>query len=753
MTASPEPDSNDSVLRSLFELSPLMMGVADLEGEDIRHVTDNPAAAGFFGRPASELRGRLASELGVPPEGVALWVKHYREAMEQGTSARFEYSHPTERGSRRLSVLVTPLGKNAAGNPRFSYVVQDVTAVKSELQIKSDALENSLNGFDIINERGEFLYANRAYLKMWGYDSLEEILGTSPASHCADPAIPGIIIAKLRESGECNIEFLARRKDGSTFDVHMWARLAYDADGNEIYPTTSVDVTGQKRAKERLEASEERLRLALEAAHLGAYERDLTTSKTNWSAKAREILGIGAAPAEGDFEAFLSRIEPVDREQLLAAATRATQTGGMLDLDYRYHRPDGTIRWLHVYGKAILNNGVPVRTVGVLQDVTDRKRVEEELQVERAKLKSLLLQAPAIFSVTVGPDHVFEIYNLEARRRIGGRDCTGLPIRKALPELEGEGFFEAMDRVYQTGEPIQLKEAPAWLGPEGGEKKLYYFNVVYHPWRTPDGRIGGIMNVSLDVTEQVLARQKVEAALRARDEFLSIVSHELNTPLTSLRLQSQLFQREVQRHGASAYRPERVNQLADQTEKQVGRLARLVEDMLDIGRIRSGKLTLNLRRVSLADLVRDVIERLRPMAESAGIQVRFDCSDPVPGEFDPFRIEQVVQNLLTNAFKYGDHKPVAVTLERVGSRARLSVRDEGIGVSASLQHRIFNRFERGISANEVSGLGLGLFISREIVSAHDGTISVRSAGRGQGSTFIVELPLVRRAESRDTLNP
>lgn len=129
--------------------------------------------------------------------------------------------------------------------------------LKQELILKSDALENSLNGFDIVDENGKFIYANRAYLQMWGYDSVEEIKGTSPASHCADPETPARIIRELKTTGECDLEFVAKRKDGSTFDVRMWARLARDTNGVEVYPTTCVDITERKLVERSLKESKE----------------------------------------------------------------------------------------------------------------------------------------------------------------------------------------------------------------------------------------------------------------------------------------------------------------------------------------------------------------------------------------------------------------------------------------------------------------------------------------------------------------
>lgn len=150
---------------------------------------------------------------------------------------------------------------------------------RTELQTKSDALENSLNGFDIVNAKGELIYANKAYLKMWGYDSLEEIKNTSPVDHCADPNIPSKIIKSLKESGECIIEFLAKRKDGSTFDVRMWARLDYDSEGNEIYPSTSIDVTEQKNIQKALTFSKDQAERAnqLKSAFLANMSHEIRT--------------------------------------------------------------------------------------------------------------------------------------------------------------------------------------------------------------------------------------------------------------------------------------------------------------------------------------------------------------------------------------------------------------------------------------------------------------------------------------------
>jgi len=166
-----------------------------------------------------------------------------------------------------------------------------------------------------------------------------------------------------------------------------------------------------------------------------------------------------------------------------------------------------------------------------------------------------------------------------------------------------------------------------------------------------------------------------------------------------------------------------------------------VEDMLDIARIRTGRLVIEPGRVDAVALTREVLERLSPHLAEAGTPATLEAPEQLEAEWDRFRIEQVLTNLLTNAMRYGDGKPVAVTLLSQGERVLLSVRDQGLGIAKESHERIFNRFERAISANDVSGLGLGLFICRQLVEAHGGHIWVESEGLGQGSTFFVALPV------------
>lgn len=235
-------------------------------------------------------------------------------------------------------------------------------------------------------------------------------------------------------------------------------------------------------------------------------------------------------------------------------------------------------------------------------------------------------------------------------------------------------------------------------------------------------------------------RKALNEAIRARDEFLSIASHELKTPLTSLKLQTQMRERKLKKRDYEYFSMENLERIISIDAKQIDRIARLVDDMLDISRISSGKMLIQKEEFDICNLVRDMGGRFSAHVEAVGAQLNIECHQSVIGNWDRFRIEQVVTNLLTNALRYGDRKPICIQVVDKGDKVQLIVRDHGIGVAKENHERIFQRFERAISPSEISGLGLGLYIVKKIVEMHDGTIWVESE-LGQGATFIVELPI------------
>ncbi len=497
-----------------------------------------------------------------------------------------------------------------------------------------------------------------------------------------------------------------------------------------------------------------------------------------------------------------------------------------------------------------------------------------EAEAQRARIQTLFMSAPAIIVLHRGPEHVFEFSNAVHARLLGHRELLGRTVREAQPELEGQGIYELLDRVFQTGEPCTGKEVPANVGsPEA--PRTGYFDFVYQPLRGPGGKTEGVMAFGFEVTEQVLARRRLEdaerrlaaithnatlglfmmdarqhcvfmnsaaekitgftlaevqgrplhdfihhtrpdgthypmaecpidralptraqeqgedvfirkdggfypvaftaspiiedgmavgtvielretteekrqraererllvelqEAVRLRDEFLSVASHELRTPLTPLSLRLQALERALEAEPGSP-QAMRVGKEVGVMRRQVKRLSDLVNDLLEVSRISTGHLRLQLEEVDLAEVVREVSARFSPEAERAGCRLDVLENGPVVGQWDRLRLEQILSNLLSNALKYGAGKPVHLRVEQEEAAVRLVVRDEGIGIKPEALGRIFNRFERAVSERHYGGLGLGLYVTRRILEVMGGTVKVEST-LGQGATFTVELP-------------
>jgi signal transduction histidine kinase len=235
--------------------------------------------------------------------------------------------------------------------------------------------------------------------------------------------------------------------------------------------------------------------------------------------------------------------------------------------------------------------------------------------------------------------------------------------------------------------------------------------------------------------------REAQDAIRLRDEFLSIASHELKTPLTPLSLKLQMLAKELRKQPDSALRRS-VEDYVATGARQVKKLSELVSDLLDVTRISGGKLRLEFEDVDLATLVREVVARHEPEAGRLGSTLVLDIQGTVVGRWDRLRLEQVVTNLVDNAIKYGAGKPVQIRVQVGENRVVLQVRDEGIGIAPEYLPRIFGRFERAVSERHYGGLGLGLYITRTIVEAMGGHIAVESRP-GEGSLFTVELPLTQ----------
>ncbi|MBF5046271.1 MULTISPECIES: ATP-binding protein [Myxococcaceae] len=362
----------------------------------------------------------------------------------------------------------------------------------------------------------------------------------------------------------------------------------------------------------------------------------------------------------------------------------------------------------------------------------------EQLQEE---LLRLLVAQCSDGLVVTDARGVLKLFNTEAERQHGvSRDAlfnSRWPLVLGFTQPNGEPLPQQDAPLARALAGEQVRDSEwAVRRPDGSARLLEgHASPLHHV----DGRLAGAVLITRDITEQRRTERALHEAVRTRDEFLSIASHELRTPLSTLALQASGLLR--------ALRPEpggedgelsraRLLKKAESLHRQVGRLEALVSGLLDVSRLSSGKLELQTEEVDLRELAGELVER---MGEASGGRLRLSAPVSVVGHWDRLRLEQVLTNLVTNALRYGRDRPVEVRVEGTPAVARLQVRDEGIGIPEEALERIFGRFERAASGRNYGGLGLGLWLTRQLVEAMQGSIHVQSRP-DVGSTFTVELP-------------
>ncbi|MGK5083035.1 ATP-binding protein [Bdellovibrionota bacterium FG-1] len=453
-------------------------------------------------------------------------------------------------------------------------------------------------------------------------------------------------------------------------------------------------------------------------------------------------------------------------------------------------------RWVEAFVYPVLNERGRVREVAViLDDVSDRKEVETR-QRRLEENERLLSDATAALAASLDfrgalarvvelvTKNIADFCSIVLMNEQGELDRVAYSLKGPALSPKLQHFWASdplysetyvpMKQVMKTGETLliqdgiepvysaensRLVESLAQMGlrsvisvPIRGREKVYGVIGVmsFKESRIYDkgdvalieelGRRAGMaVENSLLYAEAESQRKRLQKAVQARDEFISIASHELKTPVTSLVLHADIAAIQFERAPLEKLR-ELALRFITLASLQMDRLSRLIDEMLDVSRIENGKLTMNFEMIDLSALVRSGVEEFTEQLKENGVKISLSIEAPVLCRCDRYRMEQVLTNLFTNALKYGAGKPIEIQVGVAQKNALIQVKDHGIGIAAPDHRRIFERFERAVTPHLVGGLGLGLYIVKNIVEAHDGTISVQSE-LGQGAMFTVSLPL------------
>lgn len=638
-------------------------------------------------------------------------------------------------------------------------------------------------------------------------------------------------------------------------DFELTPLLETDGSISGIMVTAS-DISEKVEAEVKAADAEERLRLAVEASEMAIWEIDLNTDSIQYNNRFLEIFGHDLSKKLTLHDIRL-QIYPADRrDSIKKAFADALQTGNYKH-EVRIVRPDKSIVRVRTKGKLFYDEkDHPIKIIGTLRDVTEEEKTRQALEKSERRLRKLILNAPVAIGILNGPEYVVEIMNELALKLMGKtrKQMLNRPVLDTITELNPQAAKSLLDSVYNTGKPFSASEFPVTLNRYGKLERVY-INFEYHPLMNSQEKVYGIMVVGIDITEQVLARHKVEQSearfrllansmpqfvwsadykgntnyfnqaffdysgftteqiknggwievvhpdereenmkkwmgcvdtgddfifeqryrrydgayrwqlTRAvplrneqgeiqqwigtstdiqdikeqeqlKDFFISIASHELKTPITSIKGYVQILQSMYEKSEDTVL----VKSLS-RVNNQIEKLTALIADLLDVSKIKTGSLTFHKEEFEMNNLIKEVVEEMQMIYPEHAIIFENDGEMSVYADKD--RISQVLINLITNAIKYSPGKgSILVKLKTEQNNLMVSVKDEGIGIDKDYQQKIFERFYRveGKSEKTFPGFGIGLFIASEIIKRHGGNIGVMS-NLGEGSQFYFSLPL------------
>jgi PAS domain S-box-containing protein len=518
--------------------------------------------------------------------------------------------------------------------------------------------------------------------------------------------------------------------------------------GLAVFVMTSVTVIeltmAMRRAEQRGHHAIERLDLALATGHMGVFEWDLRTDQVWWSDSLEPVYGLPRGAFGRTLDAFRQLIHADDRGKLDSALAQAIATRGDFEVEFRFLRPDGSVRWMNTSGRVFSDvHGRPLRTVGTSRDITAQREAAVALRAVKDRFEALVSHAPLIVYAKDRDGRYLMVNGQWA-------ESVGIPHDQALGKTDDELFPPELaalasahdQQVLATGEPVQYEHDLALPG------RTSTFLMIKFPLRDEEGLPVAVCGIASDITARKDAEAALKQADRRKDEFLAILAHELRNPLAPIRLALEMLRTcdGDAEHSARAM---------DIMGRQLGHLVRLIDDLLDVSRITRGKLELRRSRVSLAEIVRTAVETSRPQIEAAGHELVVDLADSsIELYADLTRIAQVISNLLNNAGKYTPRGgTIRLTARHHAGQIEIEVSDNGRGIAAEDLTRVFDMFAQvgPLTTRGHGGLGIGLALSRALVEMHGGTIEAASEGLGKGSTFTVHLPPADPGEVRPSV--
>lgn len=587
-----------------------------------------------------------------------------------------------------------------------------------------------------------FCFYNDGYIPILGLSKHPEAMG-SPAEKVWNE------IWTL----DTNPQFLSAMEGTPTWNVDRMVPIERDGRIEEAYFTygysplyldngkvngvivTALETTKSVYHKREIENTAEKLSRALEVMNIGFYDWDMETDFVAFNQKMQKDWGY---PAGANISEVITHIHPDDQERVRQTIEKAIAEKTPYQCTYRV-LSNGAYEWLDVRGVITYRDDKAVRFFGTSLVITERIQGEEklkqsakELVVERLKLEAIFEAAPAALAFWAGEDMVFDKVNPEYQKIFPGRKLQGLPLLEAVPELKGQGFFELLQKVLHTGEPFIGKEILAMIPDINGKLQEKYYDFSYLQILDVEGKPAGVFDHAIDVTERVKATREREEEKLIREKFVAALTHDLRTPLTAAKISAQLLFKtddSLQKQ-----------KLLTRVVQNIDRSDDMIRDLLDANRMKAGEsIPVEKKPLELKSYLTGVVDEISSIH---GARFKLVANEEIRGSWDANAILRIMENLISNAIKYGDNSLIVIELKKVDHSALISVGNRGPLITKEDQMKIFSAYHRTADAHKSlqKGWGIGLSLVQALAHAHNGMVTVQST-QETGTIFTVTLPL------------
>jgi PAS domain S-box-containing protein len=550
----------------------------------------------------------------------------------------------------------------------------------------------------------------------------------------------------LRGNQAEDTNFFYTTKDGRELVVRAGATALQDETGNVVGAiTTVVDVTDRMQVEQVLREREQRYELVLVGAEAAIWDWDVPQKRVLYSPRWKQLRGLADHEVGDSEEEWSKRIHAEDRDRVLAAVKAHFQRcTPVFAEEYRAQHKDG--HWVWVLNRGIARwdaAGQVVRMAGSETDITERKRAEEELRNAEERMRSVVDHVVDGI-VTIDEYGNVESFNPAAEKLFGYRqgELIGQNVKLLMPEPYHSQHDGYLRNYLTTGQAKIIGIGREVVG-QRKDGSTFPMELAVSEFQIGQRRFftGIVRNITeRKQLEDQLRRQVEELADsdRRKNEFLATLAHELRNPLAPIRNSLNILRLTTPGDLGTS-------RVQEMMERQVNHMVRLVDDLLEVGRITSGKIELRKERVEIAAVLRSALETSKPLIETSGHQLGVSLpTEPLSVEADPVRLSQVVANLLNNAAKYTEPGgEIWLAAVRENGHVSISVRDTGVGISAAMLPQLFRMFAQADKDHKRSqgGLGIGLALAKSLIEMHGGEIDAHSGGEGCGSEFVIRLPL------------